>query len=255
MLRSVKKVVAALLVITLMGNGLPIHVWAENHETVEQQRIINNESNWFEGAAEDTELLANKIKNDLGIDALAPQSLEAESEVLQTSGVEGGYEYADIAGGVVITKYRYNGYGNLIVPETLDGKKVLKIGDKAFYGCSGFSGITLPKGLQSIGNEAFRICTGITSIEIPEGVTIIGNSAFESCTRLSRVSFPSTLVNIENQAFWSCDVLNNVIIPEGVISIGWEAFSCCDFLETVRLPNSLKTLVRMGILANESKRY
>jgi hypothetical protein len=42
-----------------------------------------------------------------------------------------------------------------------------KIGDSAFYGCSGLESVTLSESVTSIGNSAFRGCSGLTTITIP----------------------------------------------------------------------------------------
>lgn len=219
MLRNVKKLVSALLVIILMGNGLPIHVWAENHETTDQEQIINDKINWFEESAEDTELLANKIKNDEGLETQESQEIKTEESYLQTTGTEGLYEYAEVQGGVAIIKYNSKGNGSLVIPSILNGKQVVMLGERSFSGCY-----------------------NITSVTIPEGVKTIEKSAFSSCYRIANVTFPNTLISIGTDAFWNCDLLNTVNIPEGVTSIGVQAFSSCEYLDTVNLPDSLKTL-------------
>ena len=42
---------------------------------------------------------------------------------------------------------------------------VTRIGDSAFYGCTGLTSITIPEGVTSIGGHAFNVCTGLTSVE------------------------------------------------------------------------------------------
>ncbi len=67
------------------------------------------------------------------------------------------------------------------------------IGDYAFSGCSGLTGVTIPSSVTSIGNSAFYNCSGLTSVTIPEGVTSIGYSAFGSCSGLTSVSLPASI--------------------------------------------------------------
>lgn len=56
-----------------------------------------------------------------------------------------------------------------------------KIGEYAFYNCSGLINLTIPSNVTSIGENAFEGCRGLTSLTIPSGVTSIGYSAFYGC--------------------------------------------------------------------------
>lgn len=75
--------------------------------------------------------------------------------------------------------------GDIVIPSqtTIDGKvyNVTKVGDKAFYECTGLISITIPNSVTSISNYAYFGCTGLTSVTIPNSVTSIGNYAFSGC--------------------------------------------------------------------------
>ena len=54
------------------------------------------------------------------------------------------------------------------------------IGDRAFYGCSGLTSLTLPAGITWIGSNAFDGCSGLTSIYVySKKVPLIAGNAFE----------------------------------------------------------------------------
>ena len=75
--------------------------------------------------------------------------------------------------------------GKVVIPGSItsEGKEytVTSIGEKAFYGCSGLTSITIPNSVTSIGESAFRSCSSLTSVDIPNSVTSIGERAFEGC--------------------------------------------------------------------------
>ncbi|MDR2536332.1 MAG: leucine-rich repeat domain-containing protein [Treponema sp.] len=81
---------------------------------------------------------------------------------------------------------------------------VQTIGERAFYGCTGFSRINIPKSVTTIGQEAFQECTGLVNMQIPDNITAIGDRAFSYCTSLVAVNISSKVTSIGNQAFYGC---------------------------------------------------
>lgn len=170
------------------------------------------------------------------------------------------YEYEPVEGGVRITKY--NG-ANLIVtvPEKLDGKLVVGIGEWAFSGllitevtlpdsvtsiewgafseCAELQKVTLPKNLTAIQKFAFSNCTSLSEMEIPDSVTTIGYGVFSEGSGLERVKLPASLKKIEFVCFAGCKVLKSVEIPDGVTEIEYSAFYKCNKLERITIPASV----------------
>ena len=57
-----------------------------------------------------------------------------------------------------------------------------KIGDYAFFGCSGLTSLTLPTGVTKIGYSAFSGCSGLTSIYVyAEKMPKLGTDMFNGC--------------------------------------------------------------------------
>ena len=75
--------------------------------------------------------------------------------------------------------------GAVIIPEsvTYSGKtySVTRIGESAFWCCTGLTSVIIPNSVTSIGQEAFGGCSGLTSVTIPNSVKDIGSCAFEGC--------------------------------------------------------------------------
>jgi len=114
-----------------------------------------------------------------------------------------------------------------------------KIGDNAFFGCSGLTSIILPSGVTEIGYNAFSGCSGLTSLTLPSGVTEIGYFAFSGCSGLTSLTLPSGVTEIGYNAFSGCSGLTSIILPSGVTEIGGYAFFGCSGLTSLTLPTGV----------------
>ena len=102
-----------------------------------------------------------------------------------------------------------------------------KLGDYAFYGCSGLTSLTLPSSVTSIGDGAFSGCSGLTSLTIPSGVTSIGKWAFRGCSGLTSIYvYPENLPELGIDIFTGCDAKNcTVYVPKGT----YDAYKSSEF--------------------------
>ena len=84
-------------------------------------------------------------------------------------------------GTATITDY-YGEVTELVIPSTLDGYKVTKIGNYAFWDCGSLESITIPSSVTSIGDDAFCGC---------DKLTIYGekDSAAESYAKMFGIAF------------------------------------------------------------------
>ena len=117
-----------------------------------------------------------------------------------------------------------------------------KLGDWAFYGCSGLTSLTLPSGVTSIGNYTFYGCRGLTSLTLPSSVTSIGNDAFTGCSGLTSLTLPSGVTSIGDYAFYGCSGLTSLTLPSSVTSIGDWAFGYCSELTSLTLPSGVTSI-------------
>ena len=147
------------------------------------------------------------------------------------------------------------------------------IGNRAFWGCSGLTSLTLPAGITEIGDYAFLNCSGLTSLTLSAGITSIGSCAFNGCSGLKEVKFcindnldtyltkghpyidvscgikyylndkeitsieiPSNVTTLGNCVFQGCSGLTSLTLPAGITKIGSSAFSRCSGLTSLTLP-------------------
>ena len=108
-----------------------------------------------------------------------------------------------------------------------------KLGDYAFYGCSGLTSLTLPSSVTKIGCYALLNCIGLTSLTLPSSVTEIGEHAFLNCRGLTNFTIPSGVTKIGGAAFICCYGLISLTIPSSVTAIGSGAFNDCSGLTSI----------------------
>jgi len=151
---------------------------------------------------------------------------------------------------VIITDCAKDAAGDLVIPETIEGKPVTSIGGEAFRDCTSLTSITFGKNskLTSIGEQAFRKCESLKSITIPDSVTSIGNMAFSGCRGLTSITIPDSVTSIEGGAFSSCSYLTSIKIPDSVTSIGPWAFRDCRSLTSITFEENSK-LTSIGAYA------
>ncbi|MDB4418956.1 leucine-rich repeat domain-containing protein, partial [bacterium] len=147
--------------------------------------------------------------------------------------------YATTDGKISITNCDTAAKGKLVIPDTIDGKPVTKIGGFAFYECGSLTSITIPDSVTNIAGQAFRACSGLKSITIPDGVTSIGDITFYGCKSLTSITIPDGLTRIGDDAFFGCTNLTSITIPDSVTSIGDRAFMDCTSLTSITIPDGV----------------
>ncbi|MCL2708447.1 MAG: leucine-rich repeat domain-containing protein, partial [Defluviitaleaceae bacterium] len=101
---------------------------------------------------------------------------------------ESPFEFCETDGGVEITRY-HGKAARLLIPDSLEGARVVGIGDGAFADM-GLAEVRIPAGVIRIGAKAFYNNPGLTEIVLPENLEYIGDEAF-GFTRLAAIVIPS----------------------------------------------------------------
>lgn len=150
------------------------------------------------------------------------------------------FEVSSYGGGVEITGY--NGSERILsIPDTLDGKKVVRIGNSAFEKNSSISSVSIPSGVTEIGSYAFKSCRNLKSVTLPRSVSVIESYAFDGCSSLTNVSLPRTISEISSYTFRGCSALANIVIPNSVQYIDNSAFANCKTLR-IEVPETVEEI-------------
>ncbi len=191
------------------------------------------------------------------------------------------YEYEETSRGLRILKYADFDEPVVVVPNIIEGKKVIAVGNYAFKGCVGIEKVIVSGGIEILGNGAFLNCrglkevslpetlrgigstdvtgcpkilgsevkyegafaySGLESVIVPEGVKYVGENSFEGCSRLKRAALPSALKEIRENTFRWCKSLKEIVLPQELDAIRISAFEGCDTLQTVELPEGLTSI-------------
>jgi hypothetical protein len=114
---------------------------------------------------------------------------------------------------------------------------VTRIGNHAFFHCSGFTGaLNIPTTVTVIDENAFCYCSGLTgALTIPQSVTTIGKFAFGLCTNMNGLlTIPNSVTSINDHAFYVCSNLTgSLIIPSSITTLGAGVFDRCYKLTSI----------------------
>ena len=135
----------------------------------------------------------------------------------------------------VITKYDTNGGDDLVIPEYIDGSRVVSLRDGLFANMK-FDNVVLPPSLTDM-EEAFMASeiTGKLVLSAPS----ISSNAFWMCIMNSELILPECLVSIGSSAFYGCTFTGKLVIPKNVRVIEEGAFAkCCGLTSIEFAPGS-----------------
>jgi len=155
----------------------------------------------------------------------------------------------------------------VIIPDTIDGVTVEKIGARAFQG-NKLTSVTIPEGVTTIGDYAF-LSNELSNIRLPSSITSIGPAAFNDNKLSDSEAFiykrnsdgtidTTTVVSyggakrtsvvvpigvkVLEIASMSYNSITSVTLPEGLTKIGAHCFRGYSSLSTVTIPSTVKTI-------------
>jgi uncharacterized coiled-coil protein SlyX len=133
----------------------------------------------------------------------------------------------------------YNGFETerVVIPNEIEGRPVISIGEKVFMNAS-ISEVVLPNSLKAILKQAFEGCENLSSISLPDELTYIGSDCFKR-SGLEKFDCPRSISVIPSSCFHYCKRLSKVHLGTSVKKIEYFAFDDCENLSNIALPESL----------------
>ena len=179
------------------------------------------------------------------------------------------YKYSlDEDGNATITGYS-GSVSALAIPQTIDGHKVVAIGEGAFKGTC-LVNVTIPDTVTVIEDSAFENCDNLKNVKISENLKKLGMMAFGNCDALTEIEIPKNITTVAYNEFYNpvrgpftgsnslqtvvfeegmtwlpgyilagCSGFTTVKIPETVTEIGKGAFRDCSRLESITIPDTV----------------
>ncbi len=210
-----RKLLAGLLILTLLCSALPVGVYAteeQNREPAEESVAPPEEH----GEEEALSLPPEDVSPDLEDRTYGDYRL-GEKEMVPVRAAEKASETEGICGASLQWTFLTDS-GELIISGT---------GDMEDYASGGAPW----NGLRG----------KITKLTVQDGVSYLGKYAFRGCTKLTEVSLPGSLKGIGHYCFQECELLTNLSFPEGLETIGYAAFHLAD-LKAIHIPSTMSLI-------------
>lgn len=154
---------------------------------------------------------------------------------------ETDFQLKSKANSYVICKYLGN-QSEIIIPETIRGRKVIEIGNNAFANNQILRKITIPNSVTKIGHKAFQKCSNLETVIAHNAIKFIGNYAFQGCTAIQTMDFGEGIPGEKRVAF-----------PNRQVRIGAHAFSKNTFMKRSKVPVIKEATIAK--LTKSSSRY
>lgn len=156
------------------------------------------------------------------------------------SGQKGQYAIlAQSNGTCIITKYDGDDE-NVVIPQTIDGYRVVEIGEGVFRRNAAIRSVVVPDGVVDIDDQAFSVCTALETVSLPDTLSRIGSNAFAGCTALREINLPQSLTTIRLGAFRNCASLEEIVWPQYVYLLERTTFEGCTKLKFFHIHDGIE---------------
>lgn len=133
----------------------------------------------------------------------------------------------------------------LVIPEEVEGKKVIQISPSAFANNTCIEKVSMPESMEFIGTDAFENCSNLETVELTpvanfkQALTLtIGCHAFSNCCKLSQFISKDRIVTLQAQCFRDCIFLSNLNVY--IQQVEALSFFCCNSLREIKFSYSAR---------------
>ncbi len=124
----------------------------------------------------------------------------------------------------------------IVVPETVNGKKVVSIGFGAFTELENVEAIVLPDSVERIATGAFTSCEKLRFVYLGKGIKSTGDLSFNYCPALKEIELPEGTKTMHGIFITGCPSLEVITVPATVEDVGVGIVSPHEFNGVIRTP-------------------
>ena len=129
---------------------------------------------------------------------------------------DGQYRYKNERNGVEIVGVEDLKTTAIDIPNKIDGRPVVSIGNEAFYLCFDAGRVSIPPTVKKIGKDALACCHSLKTVDIPVNVKVIDDGAFRGSKNLRRMVIPDGVTEVAEDLFNDCRQLESVTLPDSI---------------------------------------
>lgn len=200
-----------LLLGLVMALALSLSACGGSEGTTEADKESSVQSSGAATDDTDTKEEEGSKKEEVSLEALANHPVAPAED----------FEVMDAGNGVAICGYKGK-EEMVVVPEEIDGQKVIRIIGKAFGEGSGVKAVKIPDTVEVI-SEGFTGNDDLQYVIFGSGLKTVGDLAFQGCSSLKRVKLPEGVEELGPNAFYSVKSLEYIYIPESVVEMNTTA--------------------------------
>lgn len=149
------------------------------------------------------------------------------------------YKYEDVDDGISLIEYRGK-EKNVIIPEEIDGKKVVKL--ERTFSYSDVISVTMPDTITEMTEYTFQNCHNLTELKLSNSIKTLEEGSLKGCDKITKLTLPSSLETIKSYAIYGFTNLEEIILPNNLNVIEEDAFVGCPKITSINIPSGTQQI-------------